>query len=95
MSEHEQQVPVGQSLQALYDSEINWRIDTFWDSGFRWYLGLGDNVGTLWDAEGEEDSLEQSVAKLVAAALEHYPNSTFAIAQARPRVPGQIPKVGS
>ena len=66
-----------EQLQALYDSEINWRIDTFWDSGFRWHLGLGDNVGAPWDAEGEEDSLDAAISQLVAAAIEHFPDSEF------------------
>jgi hypothetical protein len=26
-------------LQALYDSEINFTISTFWDAGFKWKLG--------------------------------------------------------
>ena len=65
-------------LQALYDSEINWRIDTFWHSGFRWHLGLGDNVGAAWDAQGEADTLAEAIEQLVEAALLHHPKSAFA-----------------
>lgn len=32
-------------LQRLYDSEINWRISTFWDGGFQWELGAGPAGG--------------------------------------------------
>lgn len=28
-----------EKLQALYDSEINFRVECFWDDGFEWSLG--------------------------------------------------------
>jgi hypothetical protein len=61
-------------LQALYDSEINFTISTFWDAGFRWKLG-DDMKGFV--AEGQTKTMEQAVAKLVAAALREFPDSIF------------------
>jgi hypothetical protein len=29
----------GQKLQALYDAEVNFAIETFWDAGFKAKLG--------------------------------------------------------
>ena len=62
-------------LQELYNSEINWKISTFWDGGFDWWLGDEMNG---FKAEGGADTLEEAVAALEQAALEHFPNSVFA-----------------
>jgi len=62
-------------VQALYDSEINFTISTFWDAGFRWKLGDESNG---FVAEGEARTMKDAVAELVSAALREFPESTFA-----------------
>ena len=64
-------------LQELYDSEINWRIDTFWDGGFFWYLGLSPE----YKAEGESNNLNAAIDALKQAAFEHFPDSVFATSE--------------
>ncbi|KKM20979.1 hypothetical protein LCGC14_1640020 [marine sediment metagenome] len=63
------------TLQKLYDSEINFEISTFWDAGFEWQLGDEMNG---WKAEGTADSLEEAAKDLAIAARKHFPDSTFA-----------------
>lgn len=64
-----------QELQALYDSEINFSISTFWDGGFTWKLG--DELNGFV-AEGEARTFQAAVCELVKAALKHFPLSGFA-----------------
>jgi len=64
------------TLQELYDSEINFQISTFWDSGFDWKLG--DNLNGFVDG-GNEDSFNEAIESLVNAAVRHFPKSKFAI----------------
>ena len=65
-----------ETLQALYDSEINFRIDTFWDAGFDW--SLGDQMNG-WKAGDNATTFAAAVEALAAAAREHYPDSTFTL----------------
>ena len=67
-----------ETLQELYDSEINFSITTLWDAGFRWKLG-DDMNGFV--AEGEAETLKLAGAVLKAAALKHFPGSAFAAHQ--------------
>lgn len=70
-------------LQELYDSEINFRLETLWDAGFDWRLG--DDLNG-YKAEGCGLTLDEAVGQLAFAAFKHYPNSTFIKAhQARGR----------
>lgn len=62
-------------LQALYNSEINFQISTFYDHGFEW--GLGD-VLNGFKAKGKADTLKEAVRELLEAAVTVYPNSDFA-----------------
>ena len=62
------------TLQELYDSEINFKIETFWQ-GIEWKLG---DVMNGWKAEGSADSVDEAVKRLAAAAMIHYPESVFA-----------------
>lgn len=62
-------------LQALYDSEINFEISTFWDAGFKWKLGDESNG---FEAEGEARTMREAVEELVSAARIKFPNSAFA-----------------
>jgi hypothetical protein len=61
-------------LQALYDSEINFEISSFWDGGFTWKLGDAMNG---FDAQGNARTVDQAVQELSDAALWHYPASAF------------------
>ena len=63
-----------ETLQALYDSEINFEISTFWDAGFDWKLGDEMNG---WKDDGHAGTLGLAVQDLKAAAIKHFPNSTF------------------
>lgn len=63
------------TLQALYDSEINWSISTFWDGGFDWKLGDEMNG---WKADGTADTFRGAVTAVAEAAVRYYPNSVFA-----------------
>jgi hypothetical protein len=63
-------------LQALYDSEINRRIESFWDSGWTGWLGDEMNGFTLGHVRGE--TLAECVAELANQACSVYPESTFA-----------------
>lgn len=63
------------TLQELYNSEINWSISTFWDGGFDWKLG--DNMNG-WKATGCAYTLEETADALAKAARKYFPNSEFA-----------------
>lgn len=64
-----------QTLQALYDSEINFRIECFWDAGFNWSLGT-EYAG--FETCGTENTYAEAVSALAAAAVDRYPRSKFA-----------------
>ena len=72
-------------LQALYDSEINFDLSTFWDNGFEWRLG---DVQNGWKERGSAASMEEAVKALSEAAFRHYPESVFAKAMARDKTVG-------
>ena len=61
-------------MDKLYDSEINFRISTFWDGGFDVFIG--DEINgykeqrTVRDWEAVEDTLH-------LLAMKHYPNSEY------------------
>ncbi len=63
------------SLQDLYDSEINFSITTFWDGGFTVKLGDGMNG---FDATSYFRTFNDCIYWLADAAIKHYPKSTFA-----------------
>lgn len=63
-------------LQDLYDSEINFRIKTFWDAGFD--VRLGDTTNRFI-AETNCYTLDEAIEFLKAEAIKHYPNSEFSI----------------
>jgi hypothetical protein len=63
------------TLQRLYDSEINFELSCFWDGGFIWKLGDSANG---YAAEGRAASVSKAIAQLQAAALIHFPQSEFA-----------------
>ena len=63
------------TLQALYDSEINFELSCFWDGGFDWKLG--DPVNG-YRSKGNAETFEQAVEALAQAACQCYPASKFA-----------------
>lgn len=65
-------------LEELYNSEINAKIEWFWDGGFD--VTLGDGMNGYLDSINTRDWSEAE-AWLRAKAVEHYPDSDFAKAQ--------------
>jgi hypothetical protein len=64
-------------LKKLYDSEINWKILTFWDGGVDVWLGDGLNgfkAQTCFEAS-EMDGIPQWLHE---QALKFYPDSEYA-----------------
>lgn len=65
-----------ETLQRLYDSEINFSINTFWDAGFEWKLG--DKINGFMAEGCNDDTLCGAIDELKAAAIAYYPDSKFA-----------------
>jgi hypothetical protein len=63
-------------LQALYESEINCRIESFWDGG--WVGLLGDEVNGFRIAKVRGSTLSECVSHLASQACAVYPASAFA-----------------
>jgi hypothetical protein len=61
--------------QALYDSEINFSVSTFWDGGFE--VKLGDEING-WLAEVRLDTWAEVERWLSEKAREQFPESDFA-----------------
>lgn len=62
-------------IDQLYQSEINFRIETFWDGGFT--VKLGDRLNGFVD-ETNVENWAQVVDWLKHAAVRHFPKSLFA-----------------
>jgi len=62
-------------MAALYASEINCRVSSFFDSG--WTLQLGDELNGF-KAEATFYDFDEAADWLRAAAIEHFPESAFA-----------------
>ena len=69
------------TLQQIYDSEINFELRSHWGTGFEWKLG--DHLNG-YHASGHADSVKGAAEALAKAACEHFPTSTFT--QARKRI---------
>jgi hypothetical protein len=72
-----QKIDAAKILQKLYDSEINFKIETLWDAGFYFYLGDEIN-GFSKCLTGDNDSFTDGVYILAEAAIKKYPESEFA-----------------
>ena len=73
---HNDPMELGKVIDALYDSEINCSVSTFWDGGFT--VKLGDEMkGFL--AERDCKTSHEAAEYLDQAAREHYPESTYAL----------------
>jgi len=64
-----------ETMEALYDSEINCSISCMWDGG--WDVKLGDHMNGFKDTTTVE-SLTEAASWLRTKAVEHYPRSLFA-----------------
>tara|TARA_Y100000310_G_C20691551_1_gene822582 strand:+ start:470 stop:973 length:504 start_codon:yes stop_codon:yes gene_type:complete len=62
-------------LDDLYESEINFGIDTFYDGGCN--VQLGDSTNGIDDLTNTK-TVKEAIQWLKQQALKHYPNSTFA-----------------
>jgi hypothetical protein len=76
--EQEQSVSM---FQQLYDSEINFSISCFWDSGF--HVRLGDDVNGFV-SEARVEMWDEIEPWLRAEAMLHYPESRVAKATLSP-----------
>lgn len=65
---------VEEILNRIYDSEINFKIETFWDGGFDFFLGSKMNG---FEAESNFRTIKEGVYWLTSEILKHYPNSDF------------------
>ena len=63
-------------LQALYESEINCRFESFWDNGWIGWLGDGMNGYHFHRVRGE--TFADCVLNLADQACSVYPESAFA-----------------
>ena len=67
-----------QTLEAMYNSEINFRIGCYWDNGFDISLGATDHNEPTWERFNTSRNFETAVKMLAEAAIEQYPDSDFA-----------------
>lgn len=65
--------PVGllNEIDAMFQSEIHFRITGFWDGGITWEVGA--------KAKGNEATIEEAMVAMVNAAKVEFPNSYFAL----------------
>lgn len=64
--------------KKLYDSEINFVISTFWDSGYT--VQLGDNMNGFLEESGCLDDTDEVARELTRMAIKHFPQSKFTLA---------------
>ena len=62
------------ALQELYDSEINWSIECFWDRGFT--VKLGDDMNGF-ESEDLFRTLREAIKWLADETIKRYPKSSF------------------
>lgn len=64
-------MPTAHPLQQLYDREINFKIETFWDDGFS--VALGD-IDSGYKATGTVHTFDEAVTWLLEHASIHFPD---------------------
>jgi hypothetical protein len=67
---------LGAIIEALYDSEINCSVSTFWDAGIT--VQLGDEMNGLV-AKVECKTTAEAAEFLDRAARQHFPESAYAL----------------
>jgi hypothetical protein len=73
---HNEHMDLGVVIDALYDSEINCSVSTFWDAGIT--VGLGDEMNGFV-AEKECRTALEGAEFLDRVAREHYPESAYVL----------------
>lgn len=63
------------TIDELYDSEINFSISVFWDMGFK--VEIGDQVNGILDIQHFE-TIREAIAWLAVSAVKYFPQSEFA-----------------
>lgn len=61
--------------QALYDSEINFRVEYFFDG--EWTASLGDKLNGWKDEDEDATDFTEALLALRDMAIRHYPDSVF------------------
>jgi hypothetical protein len=79
MAESARLIALSTVIPDLYNSEINVKIEWFWDGSF--HVALGDDMNG-WDAESHFDQWVDALEWLQTKAIEIYPESSFAKARA-------------
>jgi hypothetical protein len=67
---------LGEIIDALYESEINCSVRTFWDAGIK--VQLGDELHGFV-AETECKTTVEAAEFLDSAARQHFPDSAYVI----------------
>lgn len=65
------------TLQAIYNSEINFTLENFWDGGFR--VTIGDDCNGILAVDHSIYGIENAVDRLVELVLITHPKSKFAV----------------
>jgi hypothetical protein len=63
-------------LELIYASEINVRLETFWDGG--WRVAVGDEMNGLHWYDGPVSDVAAILPALQSLIKEHYPESSYA-----------------
>lgn len=63
-------------LQKVYASEINIKIETFWDAGYTVSVGGSEMDG--WKRTESVEGIDELKEFIIDSILELYPNSRFA-----------------
>lgn len=82
MGENARLIAVSTIIPDLYASEINARIEWFWDGGFD--VAIGDDLNG-WRETASIDDWVDALRWLEYAACRHFPDSDFALAKASPK----------
>jgi hypothetical protein len=68
---------VGEALQAIYDNELNVRIESHWDNGYMYYIG--DHYNGYGDSyHPESPRIEDVVSEICFRIAQLEPESAFA-----------------
>ena len=59
----------------IYDSEINFILSIFWDSGYT--VKLGDEMNGFKDQSDCLENIQEAARELTRLTILHYPNSIF------------------
>lgn len=70
-----------ETMEALYHSEINCGISSFWDDGFKIWLGDHINGETDYSSFGADELDTEASRWLHEVALKRYPQSDYAKSQ--------------